>query len=71
MRGMPAGGNVMGYAVTYRVRLWTLNQFIYHATIVKSPHHPQKTKSFYISAKELVDDDPNAVPSFFDDFLDI
>jgi hypothetical protein len=55
-----AGGNIMGHAVTYRVRLWTLNQGIYHATIVSSPYHPQNTKSFYIGEEGLVDDNPSA-----------
>jgi hypothetical protein len=61
MRGMPAGGNVMGHAVTYRVQLWSGNNSIFYARIIGSPYHPQKTKSFYISAKGLVDDDPSAV----------
>jgi DNA repair protein RadA len=54
MRRMPAGGNVMGHAVTYSVRLWTLNQFIYHATIVGSPCHQLNTKSFYIGNKVII-----------------
>ena len=60
MSGKPAGGNVMGHAVTYRVRFCTANRSIYYATIVNSPYHPHNTKSFYISAKGLVDDNPNA-----------
>lgn len=56
-----AGGNIMGHAVTYRVQLWSGNNSIFYARKVGSPYHPQKTKSFYISAKGLVDDDPSAV----------
>jgi RecA/RadA recombinase len=42
------GGNVMGHAVTYGVRLWTNNQRTYHATIVSSPYHPTSSTTFYI-----------------------
>lgn len=56
MFGRPIGGNAMAYAVTYSVRLWTNNQFIYHATIVKSPYHPRNSKTFCISAKGLEDE---------------
>ncbi|MFZ0513673.1 MAG: DNA repair and recombination protein RadA [Candidatus Nitrosopolaris sp.] len=73
MRGIPVGGNVMGHAATYSVRLWTLNQFLYHAEIVRSPYHPQNTKSLYIGNKGLLDDNPNAVPrisTWFEHFLD-
>jgi Rad51 len=54
----PIGGDVMGHAVTYSV--WTLNQFIYNATIISGPYHPLNTKSFYIGNKGLVDDNPIA-----------
>jgi len=60
MSGRPAGGNVMGHAATYSIRLWTLNQAIYHATIVNSPYHPSNSTAFYISEKGLVDDNPSA-----------
>jgi DNA repair protein RadA len=71
MSGRPAGGNVMGHAATYSVRLWTLNQFLYHAEIVGSPYHPKNTKTFYIGNKGLVDDNPNADELPAISFLDI
>jgi DNA repair protein RadA len=75
MSGRPAGGNVMGHAVTYSIRLWTLNQFVYHATIVSSPYHPTNSTTFYISEKGLVDDNPSAdelpIVSFLDFDLDL
>ena len=51
--GKPAGVNAMGHTVTYRVRLWTLDQFLFHAEIVSSTYHPPNTKSFYIGNKGL------------------
>jgi DNA repair protein RadA len=47
----PVGGNVMGHAATYSVRLWTGNRSIYYATIVSSPYHPSNDTTFYISKK--------------------
>ena len=71
MSGRPAGGNVMGHAATYSIRLWTLNQFVYHATIVSSPYHPRNDTTFYIDAKGLVDDNPNADDLPATSFLEI
>ena len=72
MSGRPAGGNAMGHAVTYSVRLCTGNRSIHYAEIVGSPYHPTNSKTFYISKKGLVDDNPNAddLPNE-ESFLDI
>src|SRR5215469_5790375 len=59
IKGSPVGGNAMGHAVTYSVRFWTANHSIYHATIVSSPYHRCSSKTFYISKKGLVDDNPS------------
>lgn len=56
----PVGGNAMGHAVTYSIRLRTGNRSIHHATIISSPYHPTNSTTFYISKKGLVDDNPNA-----------
>jgi DNA repair protein RadA len=69
--GMPVGGNAMGHAVTYSVRLWTGNRSIYYATIVSSPYHPSNDTTFYISKKGLVDDNPNADDLPTISFLDL
>ena len=68
----PVGGNVMGHAATYSVRIWTGNRSIYYATIVNSTYHPPNYTTFYISKKGLVDDNPNAddLPNE-ESFLDI
>jgi DNA repair protein RadA len=56
----PVGGNVMGHTVTYSIRLWTGNRSVHYATIVNSPYHRRDSKTFYISEKGLVDDNPSA-----------
>ena len=56
----PVGGNVMGHAVTYIIRLRTGNRSIHHATIVSSPYHRSNSTTFYISKKGLVDENPSA-----------
>jgi DNA repair protein RadA len=57
MFARPIGGNVMGHAVTYGVRLSThLGGLIHYATILHSPYHHQKDAVFYIREKGLEDD---------------
>ena len=52
----PIGGNAMSHAVTYSVRLWTRNGFIYNAAILSSPYHPRNSTTFYISETGVNDD---------------
>ena len=55
--GRPVGGDAMGHAVTYGVRLSThLGGLIHYATILHSPYHHQKDAVFYIREKGLEDD---------------
>lgn len=53
---IPIGGNAMNHAVTYGIRLSTINGLIRHATMLISPYHAQKDAIFYIREKGVEDD---------------
>jgi hypothetical protein len=60
----------MSHAVTHSVRLWTGNRSSCYATIVSSTYHPRNSKTFYISKKGLVDNNPSADDLPATSFLD-